>query len=224
MKFRTIAITLALLGTAVPKAVAAQSIQELFAPDTLGAQVTYVESIIGPAWKIHDNHRVYKVGPCIVTLDVTRGEVAAIGMDVNDKCNVNLKRFVPNGTNEMAYPQTFGSVAATGGTFEYDADCLESCGNTRAPFLYMTSRGSHGSNYVDVTFGAVQMEATTIEAGMAWSDILIAKYGQDYLYDSKFNCDRRNDGDAAKILATAEVSRVTVGYDLDPTGCAGKTK
>jgi hypothetical protein len=224
MKFWIIASVLALLGTGSISQVQAHGAEDLMNSDTLGSQVAYVEKTIGPAWKIEGNDRLYKIGPCVVTLTTNKGKIIAVGMDVNAKCNPNLGDFAGNSNSPKAYPQTFGSEYASGGIIEYGADCLEMCGNAYDPKLYMIMRGYHANNFIDIFFEALQVNTLTITAAQKWAETLKGQHNEDYVSDTKFNCDTSKDEAATKILAAAQITHVTIGHNLDPTGCAAKTK
>lgn len=207
------------LGCATPVLAKDTTAAALFVPETLGVQVAYLEKNVGPAWKVQGNDRLYKIGACVLTLTTHKGQVTAMTMDVSAQCNPNLQAFVGSAQPVKAFPQTFGSLQKFMGDGEYAADCLELCGNAADPNLYMISRGYHANNFIDVQFTSVLVDNASIDASMAWADALKKQHGEDYVVDTKFNCDASKDAQAIRYLASAKVTQVTVGRDLDPTRC-----
>jgi hypothetical protein len=219
MMRKTMGLTLALMAGAIPAAWAQDTAATLFVPDTLGVQVAYIEHQVGPAWKVQGAERLYKLGPCVLTLTTQHGQVTGMAMDVNAACNPNLQGFLANATPVKAFPQTFGSIQKIVDGDEYGADCLTMCGNAADPNLYMITRGFHANNFLDVQFTSTLVDDTSIAASEAWAKALTQQHGEDYVTNTTFNCDASKDAQAIRFLAPAKVTRVTVGTDLNPTGC-----
>jgi hypothetical protein len=209
-----------MLGMITGPAFAATSVQAVFVPATLGATVADLDKTLGPAAHTAKGQRTYTVAGCPVTFALERGRVETMEMDVNAACNPNMQAFVAHATPVMAYPQTFGSLQAVTGEANYEADCLVECGNAADPNLFMIVRGSRANGFIDVQFTSIQVDGATLDAAMVWTQALAQHHDQDYLIETRFNCDESKDAQASRLLAPAKVTHVKVGDTLDPTGCA----
>lgn len=198
----------------------AASINQVFTPTSLGAQLSTLAPRLGQVTTIQGNDRSYSVDGCVLTLTVVKGFVTAMGLDVGAKCNPDLGDFLASSTPVAAYPQTFGGMARVAGDVDYKSDCLAGCGNAYDPSLYAVVNEFHTNNFINVVFSTPQVGKMAASAGNRWADALSKLEGDDYVVDGTFNCDGKHADLPAKILKDVGITHVAVGTDLDPTPCS----
>lgn len=198
------------------------SLDQVFVPDTLDAQVAYVEHQIGPAWQVNGAARVYKVGPCRLTLTVDQGVVIALETDVNAQCNPNLAPFLSTPKTWRPAGQTFGDVAQVLGDGDYSADCLSDCGNAADPNLFMRLEGFRANGFIDLVFTSPQTSDAAIQAAQAWASGWAKRHGEDSVIQGDYNCQPDATLPLSQWLAPAPIGSVQVGRDLNPVPCPGR--
>ena len=191
-------------------------LNKLFRPSTLGSQIAYWNHQIGPAWKVWGNTQVYKVGDCRVELNVNRGVIESMSLDISSKCNPDIAGFLASPKPIYPYQMTFASWDGEG---EYYADCLLMCGNAEAAYVHLFIPGFHANNFIDVTLTSNMEEDPTLTQALKWEKIMENKEGEDYVIDEKFNCDQKYEHVAEKLLKSSPINRITVGVDLSAKMC-----
>jgi hypothetical protein len=191
------------------------TLARIFTPDILGANVAYLETITGPAFRTEGSDRIYKVGECEVIVGAAKGKIANIGIDgMGPHCAFPIAQYFAEGYDHPAPPlPTFGDIKqGLGG--RYSADCLALCGNAAAPVVSLSYSGSHADNFNGL------YAATPITGGLAlnayedWAAKLTAKYGQDYVVSGKYKTGDGLDEIAARDFAPIYPTVVRVGQDL----------
>src|SRR5690242_15565912 len=71
---------------------------KIFAPDILGANLSYLETITGPAFTTEASVRTYKVGDCQVVVGVTGGKIDNIGIgNYSAACSFPIAQYFAGG-------------------------------------------------------------------------------------------------------------------------------
>jgi len=190
----------------------------IFTPDILGANIAYLETITGPAFRTEGSDRTYKVGDCQVVVGIAKGKIANIGVDgVSPRCAFPIAQYFAQGYDHPvpALP-TFADIKqGLGGHF--DADCLSLCGNATDPVVALTYEGSHADNFNGLYAAIPITGGTALDAYEDWGAKLAAKYGQDYVTNGEFHTGDAMDDVAAKDFAHVYPQIIRVGQDL-PAG------
>jgi hypothetical protein len=192
---------------------AAGKLQQIFRADMLGAQLAYLEGMVGPARNVEGNNRTYLVDGCQVIVRADGKAIRSIGLSpISSRCNVSLKDF---GLDAMTDRITFGMVEQIGisGETQYGADCLSSCGNAYDPNVYSWVRTPHVLNFIEF-----RPAATVNSEAMKWADAMRAARGEDYVTSTRFNCDQTFNPLASKLLRNVRIESIEVGH-FDPPMC-----
>ena len=187
----------------------------IFTPDILGANVAYLETITGPAFRTEGADRTYKVGDCQVVVGVAKGKIANVGIDgMSPHCAFPIAQYFAQGYDKPVPPlPTFGDIKdGLGG--HYAADCLSLCGNAAAPVVSVSYEGSHADNFNSLYAATPITGGTALDAYEDWSAKLIAKHGQDYVVNGGYKTGDSLDDVAARDFAHVYPTIVRVGQDL----------
>ena len=111
---------------------------------------------------------------------------------------------------------TFGDFAAYFPDAKFESDCLASCGNSYDPDLYLHSTASHADSFLELTAGAAIVKDPVIAASEAIEGAIKAQDGEDYVIDTKFNCDTKYDAVAIKALQNVKIEFLEIGPDKLP--------
>jgi hypothetical protein len=205
-----------LLAAGLPSESNAQSakLRAVFDPDMLGAQVAYLEYIVGPAWKVSQGTRSYKVDGCVVYVGVHAGEIRNLSMEISQQCQFDLSAFSNNYKFPRLFGMTFGEFEQPYVSGHFQASCLYLCGNAADPVVRDFYAGPHAENFLQIVPEVVLVSDAAITASMAWSDAMKKAMGEEDVVNTKFNCDGRFDALAHKLFANVPITGITVGYDI----------
>jgi hypothetical protein len=191
----------------------AATVSAIATPDMLGAQIAYLESKAGPAFKVDGPFRTYRLEGCDLGVISTDGSsISAFRVPVTAGCaGFDLAAFLPNYTLPAFADLTFGAfdAQAVGGT--YTSDCITGCGNATDPFVTDRWTGSHADNFIEVALEAELISDDVIDAAFKWADIMRAAEGEDYVLETKFNCDGKYNEKAVELFAKVRPTAVTIG-------------
>jgi hypothetical protein len=190
----------------------------IFTPDVLGANIAYLETITGPAFKTDGHDRLYKVGDCQVIVGADKGKIANVGIvGYGPACSFAIKQYFAEGyQHPLPNLPTFGDLEdGLGG--HYDADCLALCSNAADPVVSLIYRGSHADNFNDLVAQIPVTADATLAAWQDWSDKLAAKYGQAYVSTGKYHAGDSLPDIAAKDFAVLKPTTIRVGQNLPGT-------
>jgi hypothetical protein len=190
-------------------------LQMVFDPDTLGAQVAYLEKMIGPAWKVWGPERIYKVDGCVVAVTVKDSAVRSLHLPISPKCQFDINPFY---SRRPEFPNlvgmTFGDFDKRGGSGFFSASCLSMCGNAVDPVVQEYLQGSHAGNWIDVILEVGLVGRVALDASTAWESMMQRSVGENYVLDTKFNCDHKFDQAAHKLFSEVPITGITVGFNL----------
>ncbi|WP_298162650.1 hypothetical protein [Acidocella sp.] len=188
----------------------------------LGAQVTYLESLTGPAWKVFPGAtpsaqelRIYQVDGCQVGAEILNGDVQSLGMNLSSGCGIDLNRFIVRTpaippTNAM----TFGAFENAVGHGSFAADCLDGCGNADDPSVYDRYVGPQADDNLEIVASASTADGITAAAAGQWEALMETKNGQFYVDQLLFNCDGDYDAQAASILQNVPIKTIFIGWNV----------
>lgn len=195
-----------------PKVKEEASLEFILRYETLGKNVSYLESLLGPAERIEGADRYYRVEGCSLTLKTgLSGSIEGITLDgLSGNCRIDLSRFSSN------WPKTSVPVFEdlsdrAKGTFL--ADCLTSCGNAYDPAVYFHAGGSRSEGWLEFLAETRLIGDLAIDASNKWESAMLAE-GEEYVISNRFNCDGKYDQDAALAFARVKVEKITIGREL----------
>ena len=193
------------------------TIENIFVPDMIHAQVAYLEHLTGPAWRVDQNVRQYKVAGCVVTVIEKHEVIQSLGLELNERCTFDLNPFLQSHL-PSANRLTFGAFDQEEDGRFY-ADCLSMCGNSTDPIVYEHFLGPHAMDFIEVNLKVALVDDQAIAASNVWEKALESSKGLGFIYSGKFNCTAAFDGLVHRAFAKVKVTAITIGYGLDTPSC-----
>ena len=196
------------------------TVAEVFNGDMLGTNLRYFESIAGIARTSSANQHTYRVAGCEITATVSGDAVSALRLELSPKCRADIVSFLGESFSPPAsQPFTFGSFQAAAGDLNFYADCLTMCGNAYDPSVYAHWEGPHAVGFREVLLEAKLVGDQAIDAASRWAEGMSKAKGEDWVIDTKFNCERSFDAQAQQLFNAVEVTAITIGSGLQKPGC-----
>jgi hypothetical protein len=198
----------------------AASVSEVFTGDMLGTNQRYFESVAGIPRESNGNEHVFRVQGCNVTASIVNGNVTSLRLELGPKCQADLTQFISTYAPSPTSPLTVGAFnESSGGGMSYAADCLTMCGNAADPVVYALWDGPHAANFRQVKLEVSLTSDAAITAADSWKNQMSKIEGEDYVMDTKFNCDHKYDQAAEGAFKSVQVTAVTIGTELAIPGC-----
>lgn len=219
-KSRIVAVFLGL--AAYSQASAAAGLSDVFNARMLGKQLRYFESVAGITQEIREQEHYFEVAGCEVVATVAHGQIVGLSQTVSPKCPANLTSFLGESfAPDPRKPLTFGRfVEAASPGLEFHADCLSGCGNSYDPSVQAYWEGPHALNFIQVQLDVVLVDEPALTAASQWREGMTRQKGEDYVMDTRFNCDRSFDDMAMTTFRDVPVTRVSIGHSLlDSSQC-----
>ena len=213
--------TLALSSVALlAQAQAQATVAQVFNGEMLGSSLGYFESVAGVAQASDGDTHSYRVQGCEVTATAAGGKVSALRLALSPTCKADLSSFIGTFAPPGNEPLTFGALnRSTGGPMAFYADCLDLCGNAYDPSVYALWEGPHAVNFTQVMLEVVLAGDQAVNAAYSWRDAISKAKGDDFVVDTRFNCERTFDPAAMHHFQGVEVTAVTIGSGLSTPGC-----
>ncbi len=187
----------------------------IFTADMIGANVAYLETITGPAFRNDGDEATYKVDGCEVIVGETKGKIDNLGViGLSPHCSFDIAQYFAGG---YAHPvpslPTFSDIkVGLGG--DYAADCYMLCGNAAAPLVSLAYQGNHADNFNQLVASVDIGDGPPGDAYADWGAKLAAKYGQDAVVRQAF-ADNLADV-AARDFGPIHPTTIRVGQKLIP--------
>jgi len=206
-------------AVAAPPGMLEPKLARIFTPDILGANVAYLETITGPAFKTQGAERTYKVGACEVIVGADKGKIANIGIEgVSAACNFNVAQYFAEGYDQpVPRLPTFGDIQ-TGLGGDYSADCLRLCGNAADPVVTLTYQGSHADNFNNLVAQVSVNTDPIASAWQDWSDKLAPRVGETRLETGTAGLSDTQQAVAARDFEDIKPTTIRVGSELPGGG------
>ncbi|MBV9995788.1 MAG: hypothetical protein JO127_11325 [Caulobacteraceae bacterium] len=191
----------------------------IFTPDMLGANLAYLETVTGPAFKTEGADNLYKVDGCTVIIGATKGKIDNLGLaDYGARCRFPIGQYFAQGYDHpIPEAPSFGDLQqGLGGHFS--ADCLRLCGNAADPVVSLYYQGSHADNFNDLLASVPVNDEPVLTAYQDWSDKLADKHGEDYVVSGKYRTGDDMADVASRDFAPIRPTLVRVGANLPDPG------
>lgn len=196
------------------------TVAEVFNGDMLGTNLRYFESIAGIARQSFDNQHSYRVEGCEITATVSGTVVSALRLELSPQCKADIASFIGDSFAPPASRSlTFGNFRASAGDLSFFADCLAMCGNAYDPSVYAHWEGPRAVDFREVLLEAKLVGDQAIDAASRWRQDMSQVRGEDWVIDTKFNCERGFDAQAQQHFDAVEVTAITIGSELQKPGC-----
>ncbi|MGF6705306.1 hypothetical protein [Pseudomonas frederiksbergensis] len=211
----------AVIATGSPAiAQAKASIAEVFNGEMLGTNLRYFESVAGIARKSSGDQHTYRVEGCQITATAGGGTINALRMELSPDCRADLKSFIGDSFAPAANkPLTFGNFQEAAGDLNFYADCLTMCGNAAEPSVYALWDGPRAVGFRQVLLEVALVSDQALQASNQWQASMTKAKGEDFVMDTRFNCERTFDAPAQKSFQAVQVTAITIGSELPTPGC-----
>lgn len=211
--------TLAL--SAVPVLAQAQAtVAQVFNGEMLGSNLRYFESVAGVARTSAGDSHTYRVQGCEITATAGGGTVNTLRMELSPTCQADLNSFIGDFAPPAGNDLTFGAMAeSTGGYLEFYASCLSMCGNAADPSAYALWQGPRAIGFTEVLLEVVLAGDDSLAAANQWEAAMHKAKGEDFVMETRFNCERSFDEVAQHSFKNVKVNAVTIGTELYKPGC-----
>ncbi|WP_236176392.1 hypothetical protein [Pseudomonas qingdaonensis] len=211
----------ALTLSALPNLALAQAtVAQVFNGEMLGTNLRFFESVAGVARTSFGDTHTYKVQGCEITATAGGGTVSELRMELSPTCKADLSTFIGDFAPPAAQPLTFGAMAgSSGGGLEFYASCLSMCGNAADPSVYALWQGPRAVGFTEVLLEVVLVDDEASAAAGHWSEAMQKAKGDDFVMDTRFNCERTFDEVAQASFDKVKVNAVTIGTELTKPGC-----
>ena len=173
-------------------------LSQVLRPEMLGANVAYLEHLVGPAFRTEDGYKIYRIEGCDVVIAATSGAIDNLGVDGwSDHCSFDIDGFfAQGGSPSTPRMPTFGAMNGSHAG-DFSADCLSSCGNAADPEVTFFYSGSHADSFHQLFASAPVREDPLLDGYSKWGAALSAKFGEDYIAEGRYLC-----GDSLQAVAT----------------------
>lgn len=184
---------------------------------SIGATKALLERTLGPSVYETPDEARYTVRQCEVTLGLDdRAAVTRVSIRLKPGC-----AFDASGISASEQPVridgllTFAAFERLFGPARYTSPCLRDCGNAYDPSVDAVLAGSRANGFIDVSANAFFSAGPVLDASNAWEQQLIARVGEAYVDDTRFNCDPTHEAIPRATLSEVEVEELQFGRDLD---------
>lgn len=201
--------------------VAAQRVvDQLMNSETIGMNLAYVEKLAGPAVRSEQHRHLFRVDGCELTLNTDDADkvVQAVEVAIAPSCQVSLEPLLgsfagtpPKPLNEL----TFGQFEQMlGGS--YYADCLTLCGNAADPVVQLIAEGPRALQFMEFALSVPLVDGAALEAADKWRDAMQKAESEDYVLDTRFNCEPQRFKElVSPAFAAIKPARFAFGSGLD---------
>lgn len=182
-------------------------ISDVFSYDMIGNDISYLESLIGPARKTDETFKTktYIVDSCELQVGYDGLNITTLSVETGGKCNFILKDVISFQENVPTNKLAFGLSSPA----DYYSDCLTGCGNAYDPAIYELYTGSHAENWREILISSINASSGQ------WQDKMMAEQGEEWVMENRFNCDpQKYNNIAAKSMQGQRAEKIMIGYGL----------
>lgn len=189
--------------------------------DTIGVTKEFIERTLGKSTYETPDEANYKVGGCDVRVEFDQDKaVRLVNIDLKPGCAFDAAGLTgSNSPLPVKGPMTFAAFEKAFGQVRYLAPCLHLCGNAYDPYVDAVILGSHANGVVDISAHADFVDDTIIHASNAWKEKLVSLLGEDYVDNTRYNCEREHDDIARAAFAEVPIGSLQFGRDIGSTDC-----
>jgi len=212
---------------------AVSKLDRVFDYDMIQAQVPYFEHIFGPAWKVDEAVRTYKIDGCQVTLNTAGNDIQSIGLKLSDTCTFDLNKFLRVDSKlPSANKLTFGDLynVSIGGNAEFYGECMPiNCGNAADPYVTAHYDLPHVLQYLEINASVDYTNEAASEPEDKWQAEVGKRVGERNPSDDDYNCGNQTYGVSAErnkfpmqVFKPVKITSIEVGYHLTVPKCEAK--
>jgi hypothetical protein len=190
----------------------------IFDREMLNVQIAYLESITGPAMHVNDilgvQYRDYRIEGCKLLVYAKGSEVVGYTLSLSPKCNFNLGNFLGSGYSSTNGLTVGGFInGGLGQGMRVQSGCIYMCGNAADPAVDFTYEGPHALGFISIVLSITLAGGPSLDAVDLWEKAMRSREREDYILNTRFNCDRKYDAIAIRAFSNVPVDQITVGYE-----------
>lgn len=199
------------------RAPAQKILETLVSHDGIGMNLAYVEKQAGPAIRSEYNKHDFEIENCKLqlTTDTDNRSIQNIRVELTPECDITSKGLFQAGNIVPLNKLTFSSLAELYAPGSFSADCLLGCGNAYDPSVYFTANGSRADNSLVIVLEKPIVTDDFIDAVNIWGDAMKKEEGEDWIFNTQFNCEPNKYEDVAmKAMGHIHPQYLSFGYSI----------
>ena len=120
---------------------------------------------------------------------------------MSSRCNVNLSAFhlTPLSTRGLTV-----SKLSSYTSLRFESSCIYLCGNAADPTVEFIEQSSHATNWIGVVYSITLADNRSIDAEETLLQPMQKREGDDYVMQTKFNCDNKYTQPAIEAFANED--------------------
>lgn len=180
--------------------------------EMIGTTIEFFERTAGDPVRATEWMNNYEVDGCPVTVGLAGRSVDTISIDLIPGCKLDFAG-IAGGREPIPVdgPLTFGEFEQIAGHAEFKSPCLSGCGNAYDPYVEAIAVGSRADNFRVVVARTQFIGDAAISASRRWQEAITARAGEDYVMNTRFNCEPTFDPEARVAFADVAVESITFG-------------
>jgi len=201
------------------EAPAKRKIDSIVQLESIGATKEFLERTLGLSTYETPDEATYKLDGCQVQLRVRDRAVEQVTIQLEPGCTFDAGGLTGQESTLVSGPITFSEFEELFGAAHYTAPCLRLCGNAYDPFVDAVVYGSRVNGVIDVSATAIFVEPAVIDASDVWENELVKLESEEWVGNTRFNCERQHNGVAQKAFSKVKVEHISFGRDLGTADC-----
>lgn len=199
----------------------ADSITRIVNLQSIDATKEFLERTLGQSKYETPDTAQYVVAGCNINLVFAENKaVSSVSIDLTKGCRFDASGLTQSEKPVMVDgPMTFAQFEDTFGQARYTSPCLTMCGNAFDPYVAAVVPGYSANRGIDVAGVSVFVADAVSDASNVWQTKLTEKAGEDYVIDTKFNCEDTHNDIPRAAFAKAPVETLQFGRDLNEASC-----
>lgn len=188
---------------------------------SIDATKEFLERTLGQSKYETPDSAQYELAGCNVNVGFADNKaVTSISIDLKPGCSFDASELARSDQPVIVNgPMAFARFEELFGSARYTSPCLTMCGNAFDPYVAAVVPGYSANGGVDVSAQSLFIEDAAGEAMNAWREQLKAKLGEDYVIETKFNCEDTHNDIPRAAFAQVPVETLQFGRDLADGNC-----
>lgn len=205
----------------VEAAAEGQGISRIVAIESIGATKEFLERTLGQSTYETPQEARYTASGCDVSVSFGEDKaVSQISIALKPGCRFDASKLANlDAPLVIDGPLTFAQFEKLFGQAHYTSPCLTLCGNAYDPYVDAVVGGVRANGMIDVSAHAIFVEDPVLEAVGQWRDKLQTTKGEDYVMNTKFNCERDQDAIPSAAFANVQVEAFQFGREIGSSDC-----
>lgn len=200
---------------------AAASITPIVRLESIDATKEFIERTLGQSTYETPDTAQYEVAGCSVSVVFAPNRaVRSVSIALKPGCKFDASELARSDQPVIVSgPMPFSQFEAQFGQARYSSPCLTLCGNAFEPYVTAVVPGYSANGGIDIGAQVLFVEDAAMEAKSAWQEQLMTKVGEDYVFETRFNCEDTHNDIPRAAFAQVPVESLQFGRDLAEASC-----